>query len=412
MEFFRNLGDNIERRWARHHYSHAAFADLATEILESNRPSNHVSGIDIIRWVHESANLPPQKHLKDSFGDPPVCVYSGSEFYIEVLFWLDGHTSIHEHGFSGAFHVLQGSSIQAEYDFHERRKYSEYVSTGDVVRKGERHLHRGDVTTIYAGRPTIHSVYHLDRPTISVVLRTYGDPGAAPQQEFHRSGLAVDLEYKTTKAKKRVRTLKMLKRSESPFFEEMATLFLRDADALSACKFVEEVEPELTIPELEGLLRPHLDPDLASTLLATARHWRRDRWLRPLAHGADADRRHFLGLLLTIGDREGMLKLLAERYPGKDVAKLLVDWMTSLDVPDADAAPTMDETTRVVLRHILEGSSKEGLLERLADDFDPADVRELAPELHQLESAIRSSSLYGPLCPRSRHVAGLAASSI
>ena len=413
MEFFRKFGDELERKWARSHYDHAVFADLATDALTRTLPSDHLSPMDVIRWVHETANLPPQDHLKDAFGEPPLCVYAGSEFYIEVLFWLEGHTSIHEHSFSGAFHVLEGSSIQAEYDFHERRKYSDYVATGDLVRKAATHLHKGDVTTIYTGRPTIHSVFHLDRPTTSVVVRTYSGSTRAPQHAYFRSGLAADLESITSKTKKRILTLRLLKRSDNPAFEEMAALFLRTADALSTCQFVAEMERDLPLSDLAALLGPHVDADLTRTLLATARTWKRDRWVRPLVHASrDADRTHFLGLLLTIGDRDGILKLLGERYPGRDVAKLLVDWTTSLDIHDGDVAPALDETTRLVLRHVLEGRSGGALLERLADDFDAEDVRALAPDLQELEGAIRRSFMFGPLCPRAGQTSGLVSSSI
>jgi hypothetical protein len=212
---------------------------------------------------------------------------------------------------------------------------------------------------------------------------------------------------------KRVRTLRLLTRSENPAFEELCASFLREADALSACHFARALERDLTLKELTRLLGTLRDEALAETLVASARIWKRDRVLRPAAHAAaDDDRRHFLGLLVTISDRDEVLRLLAERHPGKDAEKLLVDFATSLDLSDPDAAPTLDETTRLVLRRVLEGCSESRLLERLADDFDADDVRAAAPDLRALEGALRGSSLFGPLCPRPRRVEVLQASSV
>jgi hypothetical protein len=44
-------------------------------------------------------------------------VYAGRRFYVEVVFWAEGTTAIHQHSFSGAFQVLVGSSIHTLYGF-------------------------------------------------------------------------------------------------------------------------------------------------------------------------------------------------------------------------------------------------------------------------------------------------------
>jgi hypothetical protein len=56
-------------------------------------------------------------------------------FYIQLLFWMDGTTAIHQHEFSGAFHVMHGSSIHAHYEFEKAQPVTPYLRVGNVKMK-------------------------------------------------------------------------------------------------------------------------------------------------------------------------------------------------------------------------------------------------------------------------------------
>jgi len=79
-----------------------------------------------IRWVHNSVSLPEQQDIEGRFGNPPITMFSGARFYIDVYYWLDGTTAIHQHSFTGAFQVLLGSSIHSRYSFREDKIINEH----------------------------------------------------------------------------------------------------------------------------------------------------------------------------------------------------------------------------------------------------------------------------------------------
>ncbi|MFN2514442.1 MAG: hypothetical protein ABR568_23900, partial [Pyrinomonadaceae bacterium] len=60
--------------------------------------------------MHTAASLPHQYDVEGRFGNPPITLFAGPRFHIDVYYWLDGTTSIHQHSFTGAFQVLLGSS--------------------------------------------------------------------------------------------------------------------------------------------------------------------------------------------------------------------------------------------------------------------------------------------------------------
>ena len=122
MQFFQNLGSLVEQRWRDENYCEEVFPELAEQALAEMSPHKEVSPWDILRWVNTTTQLPGQQDLAGAFGNPPITLYSGSRFYIDVYYWLDGTTAVHQHGFCGAFQILLGSSIHSHYSFEEEQK--------------------------------------------------------------------------------------------------------------------------------------------------------------------------------------------------------------------------------------------------------------------------------------------------
>jgi len=76
--------------------------------------------------------LPRQRDLRASFADPPLTVFSGLRFHIDVYLWFEATTAIHQHGFCGAFQVLSGSSIHSWYTFESEKKINIFAETGHL----------------------------------------------------------------------------------------------------------------------------------------------------------------------------------------------------------------------------------------------------------------------------------------
>ena len=81
----------------------------------------------------------------------PLVVYRGDGFYIELLIWVDGSTSIHQHGFSGVFRVIEGSSLHSVYNFRPTRRINSRALVGDIRFISLNYLKTGDQRRITSG---------------------------------------------------------------------------------------------------------------------------------------------------------------------------------------------------------------------------------------------------------------------
>ena len=124
MQFFADLGSLVEDRWKENNYDEDSFPEIASQSLIEKDPSKHVDPWDIIRWCHTTHAWPGQQDVEGKFGNPPLTLFAGSRFHVDVYFWVDGTTAIHQHSFSGAFQVLLGSSIHSQYRFENEQKIS------------------------------------------------------------------------------------------------------------------------------------------------------------------------------------------------------------------------------------------------------------------------------------------------
>lgn len=187
-EYWKTLGQRLEAGLNGKPPAGDAFAELATTALHE-LPAPRMSATAIADWVIDEGRLPEQVNFQSSFGEPPLVVYETNDFYLEVLFWFPGRTAIHGHGFSGAFVVLDGLSIQTEFAFHQRSQPEEGVRLGTLEPRSIEFIEPGKVCTISEGEQFIHTVAHLGNPSLTLVVRTYG--GAKRQQyRYHRCGFA------------------------------------------------------------------------------------------------------------------------------------------------------------------------------------------------------------------------------
>ena len=149
MQAFSDLGNTIARRWREQSHDEEAFPAIAADALAESELLSRITGGDVADWALSSHELPAQNYT--GFGQPPVVLYRGHEFFIEALFWFDSTTGIHQHAFSGAFAVLDGSSVHATYDFESQERISSRLLLGDVRFRACEVLTRGAVRRIEAG---------------------------------------------------------------------------------------------------------------------------------------------------------------------------------------------------------------------------------------------------------------------
>jgi hypothetical protein len=127
------LGEEIERRWAGHSYRRRFFHHIAADCLREAAFHRQFDEDKIIAWVKRAASLPEQLDPRGSFGQPPLTVWRTDRFVLDLYFWVDTETSVHDHAFSGAFTNLTGNSLNCAYHFERAARHGEGLLTGALL---------------------------------------------------------------------------------------------------------------------------------------------------------------------------------------------------------------------------------------------------------------------------------------
>ncbi len=383
MEFFQNLGSFVEERWKDRNYDEELFPEIAAEVLVENAPYKQINPWEIIRWLNSTTHLPEQHDVPGMFGNPPITLYDGPRFHIDVYYWLDGTTSIHQHGFCGAFQVLLGSSLLSRYCFENEHKIGAHFSTGQIVLKDVELLGEGDIREILPGRQYIHSLFHLERPSATVVIRTHQTPSALPQYDFRKPYLAVDPFYKEAAMIKRVQSAALLLNMKHPNADEIIGEALGCSDFQTCFSILELAYNILTHNPLERSFGLTTGQQRFDALLGIARRrhgelvdlilpsvdeaHRQHNLIQRRSQITSNEHRFFLALLLNVPDRVKMLDLVRQRFPEQDPVQTVTDWLEELantkmagsPEPNVLGIDNFDDDYLFVFQCMLEGKTIE-----------------------------------------------------
>ena len=413
MKRFCELGEVIERRWREENYDEQAFPDIAAHALGEAKLPDQVSAWDIIRWLHTSVSLPAQMDLDAEFGNPPITLFVGPRFYIDIYFWLDGTTSIHQHSFSGAFQVLLGSSVHARYSFAKDLEINPNFLLGKVTLNEVSLLTRGDIRQIVAGPEFIHSLFHLDRPSATITVRTYRAPNAPVQYSYLKPFVARNPFFKDPLLKRKVQTVDLLLRMKHPDTDKLITEIIRTSDFQTAFSVLDKAFKFLCHRELEELVGVTRSRDRFQALLDRARErhgaiadlllpvleeeWRQNDVAQRRAEIKGEDHRFFLAMLLNVPKRIRVLGLVQERFPDKDAIELIVGWVRELVATKTFGSreqnvlglEDFDDGQLVVLRGLLEGLTTEEIQVKAAAEPDrdgrlQSSIKEVADHIRNL----------------------------
>jgi len=346
MQIFQELGELLESRWRRENYSEGLFPELAaTALTESDLPAK-VDPWEIIRWVQSAPALPDQKDVEGRFGDPPITLFAGPRFYVDVYFWLDGTTSIHQHAFTGAFQVLLGSSIHSRYSFNEKQIINEHFSIGELQLEEVQLLQKNDVRLIKPGRNFIHSLFHLDRPSATITVRTEHTPSSALQWDYRKPYFATDPFFRNQVMAKKLQTIGLLLGMKHKDADEMIGDLVCASDFHTAYFALENTFHQLKSNQMDSLFGLSTGNDRFSAILERARtvHGELIDLLVPVLEEqvrqhdvvmrrrsiTGEEHRFFLALLLNVPSREKILELVKSRFPESDPVEKILDWVEEL----------------------------------------------------------------------------------
>ena len=346
MTPFTELGALIERRWRDQNYAEGVFPEIAAQSLSESNLCDRVDPWEIVRWVHSASTLPDQMDLQAKFGNPPITLYAGPRFYIDAYFWLDGTTTIHQHAFSGAFQVLQGSSVHAGYSFEVHREINPHFLTGKVSFRDVSLLTRGDIREIHPGPEFIHSLFHLDRPSVTITIRTYKTPNFARQYSYLKPYLAINSFFVDAVQVRRIQTVSLLLRTRHTESDKLIGELVESSDFHTAYAVLREAFDFLCHRELEEIVGSTRSRERFEAMLDRARRkhgdladllepvfeeeWRQAEIIRRRAEIKSEEHRFLLALLLNVPERKRLLDLVKERFPEAETIDLVVNWVREL----------------------------------------------------------------------------------
>src|SRR5258708_12861181 len=95
MQVFEEFGKFIDSRWREANYDEHAFPSIAAQALIETKLTDRVDPWEIIRWVHQTTDLPQQADIEARFGNPPVTLYMVSPFFTNTSYYLYKTTELH-----------------------------------------------------------------------------------------------------------------------------------------------------------------------------------------------------------------------------------------------------------------------------------------------------------------------------
>ena len=421
MQVFQELGKLIEQNWRDKNYSEQQFPSVAAQALRDFGLPEKVTAWDTITWALGETTLPEQRDLPGRFGDPPITLYNSPRFHIDIYFWLDGTTSIHQHAFCGAFQVIHGSSIHSSYEFETKEAINTFTELGDIELDHCELLSVGDVRKILPGREFIHALFHLDQPSATIVVRTHRSPLHLPQFDYRKPFLAVDPFFDEPNLSKKLQSLSMLYRAKRPDADQMLAEMLEKADFQSTFTILGNTRGFLRSNHLEQFFNVEQTENrfdkmfeivkkrhgsLAEMILPIFAHQdKQQEFVSRRSYVTNPEHRFFFALLLNVDGKERILSLIKTRFPEAEPFEKILDWTTELaqtkvmglNVPNALGIPNFDDFDSFILEDMLKGVSDEDIEKNLIEEMSNQNPEEAAKDISARIEKIRNSAVLKPI---------------
>ncbi len=272
---------------------------------------------------------------------------------------------------------------------------------GDVQFNDIELLQAGDIRKIYPQPMSAHALYHLNYPTISLVVRTYGESYAKPQLAYLKPHIAHD-PFKTDQSvMQRTRMLKVLSELDqehylAAYFEHIDKLDLYSHTMI----FLQNVPLLFKFGALDRAIAQIADKDsaLAAALHPSALQICKTNQLNSWrAQLKDPDLKFFLAILLNSPNRQTSLQLIEQKYPNQQAVELIVGWLSQLIENEGLVNFDINEQALPFIECLLQGYSFEQTLTQLAQEYDEDELDESRPILQQLYQNLKNESVLNSL---------------
>jgi hypothetical protein len=417
IELFTQLGDEVERAWHAADYNEELLPEIAKDALLAADIPSKTDPWAAIAWAMGQAELPPQYDPAGRFGEPPITLYRGPRFHIDIYFWFTATTTLHQHAFCGAFQVFEGSSLHTWYEFEREHTINVFAETGSLRLKTCQVLTKGMAQEIWPGRRYIHSLYHLDEPSVTIVVRTHGSPLEPPQFDYYKPGFAADPTFGTETLTRKLQLMNALVRGRRGDADAAFEKLIRESDlhtsfiilsALRAGYGTDPVAGALGIERdgskferlLEIVLQKHGEK---AAILRRVFEFRslQDHFVARRRLSSKPEHRFFFALLLNLDDREHIFDVIRDSYPDEDPVERVLDWIFDLtntriagtENENALGVPDFGEAEMFALEGILRGRADK----EIADQYAAEAVRAGDDDIPNALAKVRSSLTLRPL---------------
>jgi hypothetical protein len=336
--YFNGLGRAVNDRWGVAGRSHENLPDIATVALAEHPVPDQLDAPAVLAHLATNFDLPTQRPLTDLFGQPPAMFYRRHGLEIQALTWMEGTTSIHQHGFDGAFRVLCGSSLHVQYTFDPAESLADgHLTVGALQMQSSEVLRAGDTRPIVSGPGFIHALFHLERPSVTIVVRNKWSDLPFPQYDYRRPGLGIDALFRDDELAVRLRALHSLHRLDPDDALRVARDMVRTQDLWTAYRvtdhwfynfgasdrFAALVETlgarHRALAELVGPM--YTEEGRSNRLLA------RRSMLTELRH------RMFLALLANLPEPAAVFHVMGQLFPDEDPVTVILALVEELASP-------------------------------------------------------------------------------
>jgi len=408
MEYFDRLGERIYGLWQAKDLDERELPAIAERALVDDPAHRQVSSLEPLLWLRDRTTLPEQLDFPGMFGQPPLTLYRRGPLVVDVYYWLDGTTSIHQHAFSGAFQVLSGSSIHTHYGFTPHERIHSRMQLGALALQGSEYLAAGATRQIQSGNRFIHALFHLDRPSVTVVVRSVDESDTLPQFNYHRPSVAIDVPARSDAVfTRQLQALRILKEGDPAGFDGMVSQLSRSVDfykfflLLRECARIEG-DVDLIAERLQrGRERHGARVDLLHDVFRE--ELRQSAIISRRRHVRDKDHRFFLALLANATSRSMLLDLVAQSHPERDPVDHVMGWIRELvsaksSLRDSDSNAfglPLDDEMLELMSLLLRGRSKDEIRAELASSG--YDTEGLDGQVATFSEALRRSYMLSVL---------------
>jgi hypothetical protein len=417
MELFQQLGAEIEALWLEKNYNEELLPSIAKDALKRARLPEKLSAWDVIEWSLKQKEMPRQRDLPGRFAEPPITIYSGLRFHIDVYFWFEGTTAIHQHAFCGAFQVLMGSSIHSWYEFERHEVINTFCEIGEMSLKLCELLEVGDAQEIWAGKQYIHALFHLDQPSATICVRTDRSPLHLPQFSYLKPSVAIDPFFEQETVTKQLQILSAAFRAKRPEADRLAAEMLEASDLHTSYMILNQLRGLLGSNQLEQLFKLDSSTSRFDTFLEIVRkrHTKAgkafedvfgrfdmvDQILTRRNFVTEPEHRFFMALLMNVDGRERILSLVKQRFTDGDPIDKILDWVFDLaqtrvvSVENSNALGIADfgETEMFVLENMLRDKTDAEIEKVFLKENPTADATAATGAI----AKIRGAAIFRPL---------------